>query len=113
LLCYPLVKTVLLLELIYSSGRINQSGFVARIERMTLGANLNLYVFPGGPYLKLVAASASGHGPGVLGMNFLFHFFLTSLQSRIINLVYMQFTIKRTANKIISVLQVKNKKYTF
>jgi hypothetical protein len=74
LLCYPLVKTVLFLKFINSAGRIYQSRFIARIERVTLGANLNLYVFPGGPDFKLIAASASSHAPGILGMNFLFHF---------------------------------------
>ena len=72
-----LFQTETLLEAINASAGINQL-LLAGVERMALGANINLHLFPGGTGFKRFTAYAANDAFTVLGMDLFLHCCFTS-----------------------------------
>ena len=66
-----------LFETIHTAAGINQL-LLAGIERMALGADINLHLFLGGAGFKSFTAYAANHALSILGMNVFLHCFFTS-----------------------------------
>ena len=63
-----------LLETIHTAAGVNQL-LLAGIERMALGADINLHLFLGGAGFKSFTAYAANHALSILGMNVFLHCF--------------------------------------
>ena len=63
-----------LFETIHTAAGVNQL-LLAGIERMALGADINLHLFLGGAGFKSFTAYAANHALSILGMNVFLHCF--------------------------------------
>jgi len=63
-----------LFETIHTAAGVNQL-LLAGIERMALGADINLHLFLGGACFKSFTAYAANHALSILGMNVFLHCF--------------------------------------